>query len=235
MVDSKNNQKYVSDNQIVPEDVQNRLMHWRSVSTAVAFDIGDVANDLCIESVDRGLPVTNKRVYAAVGRFCGKSGRTVRYYAECSSFFPQSVRDEFDHLSFSHFVFAKTLDGRWMEVLEYASNKPQISVEELRFSFANQGDQDEFDRILESESEEPCARPEETGEGSPLLSSGNGRGHRTLSMVSRLAEAVDECQLAIDEGAITLTEPDRAALESAFEVIREKVPVMARSGVRIVV
>lgn len=218
----------VSDADIVPEDYQNRLMHWRSVSTGVAFDIGDIANELCVMASKAGLPVTHDRVYSAVGRFCGKSGRTVRYYAETSSFYDRGLRNLYDHLSFAHFVFARSVED-WRAVLDYASEKPQVSVKELRFIFASGSDReprhDMRPPVLWIEADDDDDR--KCDECSSLIRPNGGPG-RALRVVSNLAQAVDDCSLAIEEGVIVLTEPDRASLESAFFVIREKVDMLSR-------
>lgn len=125
----------VSDNDIVPDDYQNALLYWRDTFSRGYFSIGDIANELCELSLLKDLPVTQQRIFDAVGKFCGKSGRTVRYYAETSSFYPSKVRDEYEELPFSHFVFAKTLNDEWKDVLDFAKLSPHCSVEYLRRNF----------------------------------------------------------------------------------------------------
>jgi hypothetical protein len=127
----------VSYSDIVPEDIQNELMSWRDVFTLGYFAIGDIANELTERSTAIGLPVTNLDVHRAVGRFCGKSARTVRYYAEMANFFPVEVRQEFDMLPFTHFRFARTLGRRHRQVLEFAQAHPDFSEEGLRQAFAS--------------------------------------------------------------------------------------------------
>lgn len=126
---------WISDNDIVPDDYQNQLIHWRDLFVDGYFAIGDIANRLVRRSAEMGFPVTDKRVYKAVGRFCGKSPRTVRYYAETSAFYPEEVRDEFDMLPFSHFVFARSTGEQWREVLEFGADDPDCTLERLRYEF----------------------------------------------------------------------------------------------------
>lgn len=124
----------ISDNTIVPEEYQNLLIYWRDQFTKGFFVIGDIANNLITESIKSGLRVNDQRIFDAVGKYCGRSGRTVRYYAETASFFPQEIRDEYDELPFAYFVFAKSY-GDWKSVLDYAMENPAISVDALRDVF----------------------------------------------------------------------------------------------------
>ena len=85
------------------------------------------------------MPVTQDRIFNAIGNFCGKSGRTVRYYAETAGFYPRLVRDEFDVLPFSFFVFARYEGDNWRNVLEFALLRPEISLDALKFWWSAQG------------------------------------------------------------------------------------------------
>jgi hypothetical protein len=129
----------LSDSDIVPDDVQVELINWRDIFRGGAFRIGDIANELIIrqkgERPDGSLArVTSARVYRAVGRFCGKSGRTVRYYAEVSAFYPENIRTEFEVVPFSHFVLARQMDD-WREVLDFSARNPDYSAERVRAEF----------------------------------------------------------------------------------------------------
>lgn len=126
----------VTDNELVPDDVIGELVSIRDQVTSSCFRIGDIANDMVSRAAQMGFTkVTAWQVRRAVGRFCGKSERTVRYYAEVSAFYPANVRKHYEILPFSHFVFARTLAGEWKEVLEYSMLKPEVTVEELRYHF----------------------------------------------------------------------------------------------------
>lgn len=125
----------VSDSDIIPQNYQNKLMYWRDRLKEGYFQIGDIAAELLERSAQQGFPITQVRVFAAVGKFCDRSGRTVRYYYEVASFYPPDVRDQYDVLSFSAFAFAKSMGHRWKEVLDYAMLYPSISEDGLRIHF----------------------------------------------------------------------------------------------------
>lgn len=127
--------RWLSDADIVPDEVQSELIQIGDFLTEGAFRIGDIANELISRVAQSGWQVTNDRVYAAVGRFCGKSGRTVRYYAETSAFYPQDARQEFHTAPFSHFVFARGTGCKWREALEYSAVTPGVTVQELTSQF----------------------------------------------------------------------------------------------------
>jgi hypothetical protein len=128
-------EKYISDSDIVPDDIQNELLYWSDKIKQGYFSIGDIANHLIARSAEKHFPVGTMQIYDAVGRFVGKSGRTIRYYAETASFFSDEIREEFDMLPFSHFVFARSMGAEWREVLEFASEKPHITREGLEAHF----------------------------------------------------------------------------------------------------
>lgn len=126
----------VSDSQLVPDDIIRTLISIRDQVTQSCFTIGDIANNMVVRAAQIGFDhVTAWRVRRAVGRFCGKSERTVRYYAEVAAFYPENVRTIYEVLPFSHFVFAKTMGGQWQEVLDYALGKPEATVDELKYQF----------------------------------------------------------------------------------------------------
>jgi len=124
------------DFDIVSEDNQNRLMFWRDQFRVGQFIIGDIVTETIEEAVASKVRLPHTRIFEAIARFCGKKPRTVRYYYEVSTFFPNEVREEFHMLPFSHFVFARTLgNDRWREVLECAATKPHITADGLRVHF----------------------------------------------------------------------------------------------------
>jgi hypothetical protein len=125
----------ISDSDIVPEPYQMRLVMWRDEFTRGYFEIGDIANEIVLLNIKSGMNVEHAQIYSAVGRFCGKSGRTVRDYAEISSFFPEETRKEYDMLPFSHFRYAKSRGSEWREVLDYSMLHPDSSEGKLDFEF----------------------------------------------------------------------------------------------------
>lgn len=124
-----------SPSDLIPESYQNALIQIRDNFRNGYFFIGDIANELCEYAKMSHYRVTQADVFHAVGRYCGKSGRTVRYYAECADFYPPSVRDEFDMCAFSHFVLAKSAGDEWRPIMEYAKENPWISEDGLRIKF----------------------------------------------------------------------------------------------------
>lgn len=121
----------VKDSDIVPESYQMRLMMWRDEFTRGYFEIGDIANDIVLVNVQKGMQVEHAQIYSAVGRFCGKSGRTIRDYAEISAFYPKEIREQYDMLPFSHFRFAKTMGRKWEDALDYSMLHPDASEDKL--------------------------------------------------------------------------------------------------------
>jgi hypothetical protein len=132
----------VRETDIVPESYQMRLIAWRDEFTRGYFEIGDIANEISLLNINSKMKTENMVIYSAVGRFCGKSGRTVRDYAEIAAFFPVHTREYYDMLPFSHFRFAKSCGLRWEEVLEYSLGDPDASEEKLAYMFSGVAVQD---------------------------------------------------------------------------------------------
>lgn len=138
-----------SYNDIVPDEDQSELIRMAESMTEFSFRIGDIAMRISREAMEQGyrlkhLPerrvndqfVTQETIDAAVGYFCKREGRTVRYYREVCQFFPQDVRDEFvPPLDFSMFVLARSFKDQWRDVLEYAASNPQKSKDAVEEHF----------------------------------------------------------------------------------------------------
>lgn len=125
----------MSDSQIVPDDLQSELIAIAEDMTSSAFRIGDIALQICVDNAKNGSPVTVDRVYSAVGRYCGRSGRTVRYYAETCAFYEKEVREEFSIAPFSHFVFARKMGLMWRDIMEHSVSQPGMTLAELTRRF----------------------------------------------------------------------------------------------------
>lgn len=125
----------LSDADIIPESYQMRLMAWRDEFTRGYFEIGDMANEIVVLNIQTKMQIEQAQIYSAVGRFCGKSGRTIRDYAEIAAFFPVAVREQYDMLPFSHFRFAKSKGTMWEDVLEYSMLHPDAPESKLAFEF----------------------------------------------------------------------------------------------------
>ena len=78
----------VSFNTIIPDEDQNILLAVRESLNRGYWLVGDIANRDYLLAMENGLPVTRNEVYAAVGFYAGVGGRTVRYYADVSAFYP---------------------------------------------------------------------------------------------------------------------------------------------------
>ena len=104
---------------IIPPDVISELIFIGESASECSFRVGDITNE-CIRLNELAEnDITHQLVYSAVGAFCGKASRTVRYYAEVAERFPGYVRTEYEPLSFSHFAFAMKYKN-WDDILEFA-------------------------------------------------------------------------------------------------------------------
>ncbi len=121
----------ISDADIVPDEYQAELIQMRESWVKQYFRVGDIANELVQHSVRQNMPVTARRVYKAIGRYCGKAERTVRYYAENAIFFSPGSREEYSFLPMAFFDLARNYGQRWQDVLEYAALHPAMTYDEL--------------------------------------------------------------------------------------------------------
>ena len=155
--------KRVSMTDIIPEEYQMRLMALDDAMSRCYWEIGDIADEIIknintVQMAKTGKYVTNKDVFEAIGFFCHRSGRTVRYYHEIAKFFSPDVRSKYD------VSFAVWGEARWVDrpelVLEIASDNPQWSVDAVRIEYYKQMNQ-----------EPPKAIPPK-GDGEPVRDSG---------------------------------------------------------------
>lgn len=216
---------FVSDNDIVPDDYQNALLYWRDTFSRGYFAIGDIANELCELSAIKSFPVTQQRIFDAVGKFCGKSGRTVRYYAETSTFYDDIVRSEYEELPFSHFVFARTIGGDWRSVLDFAKLSPHCSVDYLRreFCFSDNESvcaQKSVCYDSDSELDEP-----ENIETEKILERKEPKFFRSGAL-SDLSDLIDRLTELLD-GESGLDDTAKDELTDCLATIRRYIPVIA--------
>jgi hypothetical protein len=130
--DTQDELTYATANTVVPDELQLELLGVRENLRENYFRVGDIA-DLCIrENAKRNHGFTQQSIFDAIGRIIGKSGRTVRYYWETATFYPEDVRDDFMFVPFSHFVIARYCGERWIEVMEHAFDNPLISRDGLQ-------------------------------------------------------------------------------------------------------
>lgn len=171
---------------IVSDDFQSELISMAESMTQFSFRIGDIAREITAQASAQGfrirsrenkeldLYVTQQQIDDAVGHFCHREGRTVRYYREVAQFFPVDVRDDFDVLDFKFFVMARSFRDGWKDVLEYAACNPQMSVEAVR------------DHFIEQAAGTP---PEADGESGDDEAVARDQGHTLLGLFSRLVNA----------------------------------------------
>jgi hypothetical protein len=221
---SESTQHYITDNDIVPEDIQNELMHWREVNKLSSFRIGDITNDLIMRAAQTGYDVTHERIFKAVGNFCDRKPRTVRYCWETSSFFTPDVREQYDQLSFSTFVFARMLGERWQDVLEYAAEQPKISVDALQMHFmttplhVQDVTTDQFDTCAPT-SDQPCAcAPAPTRIPDGAVSAG---------LLSNLCTVIDSLGRLLDR--LPLRDATKTNLRDALQVIKKYMPEITQA------
>jgi len=120
----------ISPRSLLTDDQQNELMWIRDKLVLSYFRAGDIANESILNNATRE-GATAQMVYDEVGVWLGKSGRTVRYYAETAAFFSPRVRSDFDMLPFSHFDLARNYKDDWWIVLDIARSSPAMTVDRL--------------------------------------------------------------------------------------------------------
>ena len=209
----------VRDSDLIPDEIQNLLIYWRDKIKDGYFQIGDVANDMILRAAFDGCSVKRDKVYSAVGRFCGKSGRTVRYYAETAAFYPKKVREEYEMLPFGHFVFARTLGEKWTEVLDYAAERPHISRAGLEHVFCAAPDEQMCEvsqsfRGKPGETPVPETKLSEVSHVSPTAAT-----HLGLGIVDSFVVSMSDLMQMI--GELKLRPETRRKIESATEALKQ--------------
>jgi hypothetical protein len=104
------------------------------------FAIGDIANKYVVLCNKNKTVVLAQDIYDSVGKLVGKSGRTVRYYAEQAAFYPLDTRDKYDILPFGFFVFARSMGDNWESILDYCMIYPNKSLGAIRQKFLYEPD-----------------------------------------------------------------------------------------------
>jgi len=229
---------HFTNKQIVSEEYQNQLMYWRDMFRIGQFNIGDIANDVIIDCAMRGIAVNHDRIDEAIGSFCGKTGRTVRYYRETAGFFPKEIRRKYDMLPFSHFVFARTMGKRWEEVLDYAAHAPNMTEKGLQAHFLHESPggialfSDEEARGL---ADSDCETPLGSADAQKIISEISPRIPASYSQQAKL-RAISAFAASLD-GVISLVESSnapadiKAVLVDALEVLKKHLPEVLRSTV----
>lgn len=104
---------------LIPDGIQDRLIHLQSIDRASSFEIGDITLSLVSGILGTTPGVKKSDIYSAVGSFCGKASRTVREYAYISGFYGPEERQKYEILSFDHLRIAARLGGAWDIALDW--------------------------------------------------------------------------------------------------------------------
>ncbi len=103
----------------IPEEYKNELLAIRDRTKNDSWRIGDITNEIIALIEASKLPISKETIYMEVSKYCGRTARTVRYYANIAKFYSPDKREEFDVLSFEHFRIAANRDD-WKEMLDDA-------------------------------------------------------------------------------------------------------------------
>ncbi len=183
-------------NNIVSDELQMELLDLRDNIRNNSFRIGDIAVKVMNEAEKNGLNVSQTMVWSAVGSFVGYSARTIRYYAETALFYPNNIRDKYDILPFSHFVYARYKGERWEEVLEYALDNPGISEAALDYWYRTV-------LLGEAITEPPETMHEETTQAKPLQAKPVTQPADLVVTLSKLIDTAEQLLYDMDsEGGV---------------------------------
>ncbi len=100
----------------IPEEYKNELLAIRDRTKNDSWRIGDITNEIIALIEASKLPISKETIYMEVSKYCGRTARTVRYYANIAKFYPPDAREEFDVLSFEHFRVAANRND-WRDIL----------------------------------------------------------------------------------------------------------------------
>lgn len=137
----------------LPDEVIEALIACKDAINRTCWEVGAIANlvyDWAQRVNDENIryEVDKTQIYGMVGRVIGKSGRTVRWYAETEIFYRvgalKALREEHNDLPFSHFAFARRFGEKGAEeVLVHSLTLAEEqgyppSVDRLEMDFADQ-------------------------------------------------------------------------------------------------
>lgn len=92
--------------EIIPEELQYRLMALQDILAQAYYEIGDITLEIIRTRPD----ISRMEIYSAVGVFVGKASRTVREYASVAEYYNQADREKYEVLSFDHLKTALRYD-----------------------------------------------------------------------------------------------------------------------------
>lgn len=91
----------------IPQEFFDTLLEIRQNFDEMSWRLGDITNDIVTLFYNHGYTAVQKNdIYAAVGRIVGKAARTIRLYAKTAMDFTPDIRQHYELLPFSHFVYA---------------------------------------------------------------------------------------------------------------------------------
>jgi len=136
--------KNYSYGEVVPQNLQDRLLAIRDSLSKSFWDIGDIALMICAYADDNEMMVSREFIWSAVGSFVGLSARTVRDYARVARFFDYETREQYDVLTFSHFALASRYPSNWRNILDFAIDEIDrigrpATVDKLEVQFTFEG------------------------------------------------------------------------------------------------
>lgn len=218
----------VSINDIVPEEYQQKLMQIDITMTQCYWLIGDIASDLVgqvneVRARECGKVVSKQDIFEAVGFFCHRTGRSVRYYYECAWFFPPEVRQRYD-VPFNVYAIARWTDN-WELVLRLAEENPIWSAERVKEEYYK-ATQEQIERRPKSENVEDHgaevpADEEEVQEGYPA-------SKYKQVILSKLEHTVDDLRTTVDR--IPLPTPIRVRIGEVLLEIQDIQMEIRREG-----
>lgn len=155
----------VSANDIIPDEYQQKLMQLDITMTRCFWLIGDITEDI-INSVNRERVkllekvVTQNDIFEAVGYFCHRTARTIRYYYEIAHYFPIEIREKYD-VPFIIYAEARWAKN-WELMLQIAEANPMWSAARVKEEYYKQVDEprsDDTNELTDDGVEEPKDEP----------------------------------------------------------------------------
>ena len=152
---------------LIPSELINELITIRDSVTKDNFRIGDIVGIVIKVCDARGLQVLREDIYKAVGCYVGKAARSVREYYMVAQIYPESLRKQFEILSFDHFRNAAQLGGendikalRWAVKQTDQLGRP-ATVEAMLAKFASPCTYQDEIKAWDAASDEPLKNQEE--------------------------------------------------------------------------
>lgn len=194
----------VSINDLVSEEYQQKLMAIDDTMSNCYWQIGDITNEI-IQSINHtkvtesGKLVSKTDIFEAVGIFCHRSARSVRYYWECAHYFPPEIRHKYD-VPFNVYAEARWVKD-WEFLLQLSENNPMWSAEKVRAEYHRMTEEEYKSRPKPEVSETGSA---ETGSADlPLpvdeeVWTGQAPGRFKQVILSKLDHTADDLREVLD-------------------------------------